>query len=307
VPHSLINSYGVFAVESFDAGSVNYQFGTRVEQTDINPDGINGLSYTPVSASAAALWKLNDRNSLNLAITRSSRAPQVQELLAHGYHDATRSYEIGSLGLKEETSYNLDLGYRFKTDWLRAEFDLFHNWANDYITQQRSGDYVDENGNPCLSGCVPVVLSSQQDAIFKGYEAKLIMPMLESRYGLLELTLFSDYTRGQFVNGGDVPRMPPLRYGLQLDYNQDQLSSYLRLTRAEDQPHAGAFETATAGYYLFNVGVNYQLKAFGDGKLLVFAKGNNLLNENIRNSTSYLRNFAPEAGRGGEVGFRVSY
>lgn len=306
-PHSFINSYGVFAVESFDVGTVTYQFGTRVEQTDIDPDGMASLSYTPVSASASAVWKLDDRNSLNLAVTRSSRAPQVQELLSDGFHDATRSFERGNIGLKEETSYNLDLGYRFKADWMRAEFDLFHNWANDYIFQQRSGEFVDQEGNPCVTNCVPLLVSSQNQAIFKGYEAKLIFPMMENHYGLLDLTLFSDYTRGEFAGGSDVPRMPPLRYGLQLDYNKDKLSTYLRFTRAESQPHAGDFETSTAGYFLLNVGANYQIKAFQDAKLMLFAKGNNLLNENIRNSVSYLRNFAPEAGRGAEVGFRVSY
>jgi len=307
VPRSDISSYGVFAVESFDIGAVTYQLGTRVEQTDIRPDGFANLSYTPVSASASAVWKLDNRNSLNLAVTRSSRAPQVQELLSDGYHDATRSYDRGDLGLREETAYNLDLGYRFKTDWLRAEFDLFHNWASDYIFQQRSGEFVDQDGNPCVADCVPLVTSGQHDAIFKGYEAKLIMPMMENQVGLLEMTLFSDYTRGEFLNGSDVPRMPPLRYGLQLDFNRDKLSTYLRFTRAESQPHAGDFETSTAGYFLLNVGANYQIQAYKDAKLMVFAKGNNLLDQNIRNSTSYLRNFAPEAGRGAEVGFRVSY
>jgi len=310
VPRSDVQSYGVFAVESFDAGPVTYQFGTRVEQTDIRPDAGKHFSYTPVSASVSALWKLDQRNSLNLAVTRSSRAPQVQELLSDGFHHATRSYERGDTALKEETSYNLDLGYRFRSDWMRAELDLFHNWASDYIYQRRTGEFLDEEGHSdhCDdSYCVPVLQSSQNDAIFKGYEAKLIFPMMENRLGLLELTLFSDYTRGEFKSGGDVPRMPPLRYGFQLDYNQNKLSSYLRLTRADDQPHAGDFETSTAGYFLLNVGVNYQIKAYQDAKFMVFAKGNNLLNENIRNSTSYLRNFAPEAGRGAEVGFRVSY
>jgi len=307
VPHSVINSYSVFAVEAFDVGPVTYQFGTRIDQTGIRPDAMQGLDYTPVSASASADWKIDGRNSLNLALTRSSRAPQVQELLVDGFHDATRSFERGNLNLQEETSYNLDLGYRFKSDWLRAEFDLFHNWAGDYIYQQRSGEFVDEDGNPCATDCVPVLVSSQQDAIFKGYEAKLIFPVMENRHGLLDLTLFSDYTRGEFKNGSDVPRMPPLRYGLQLDYMQDKLSSYLRFTRADDQPHAGDFETSTAGYFLLNVGVNYQLKAYKDAKLMLFAKGNNLLDQNIRNSTSYLRNFAPEAGRGAEIGFRLSY
>lgn len=307
VPRSDTYSYGVFALEGFDVGAVNYKFGTRVEQTDIHPDGFQGLSYTPVSASVSSIWKLDANHAINLALTRSARAPNVQELLANGYHDATRSFEKGSLSLTPETSYNLDLGYRFKSDWLRAEVDLFHNWASDYIYQARTGELVDEEGSSCLSTCKPVLQSAQQDAIFKGFESKLIFPMLENHYGLLDLTLFSDYTRAQFVNGGDVPRMPPLRYGLQLDYNQNKFSSYLRLTRGDDQTHSGAFETSTAGYYLLNLGLSYQLKAYQDSKLLLFAKANNLLNENIRNATSYLRNFAPEAGRGGEIGFRLSY
>ncbi|MFM8341310.1 MAG: TonB-dependent receptor, partial [Methylomonas sp.] len=252
VPRSDINTYSAFVLESFELGSVTYQFGTRVEQTKIQPDSFANLNYTPVSASASALWKLDQRNSLNLALTRSSRAPQVQELLANGYHDATRSYEHGDLNLGLETAYNLDLGYRFKTDWLRAELDVFHNWAGDYIYQQRNGHFVNQ---PDV-GIVPVLQSAQADAIFKGYEAKLILPMMENHYGLLDLTLFSDYTRGQFVNGANVPRMPPLRYGVQLDYNQNQFSSYLRLTRADNQVYIGEFDTTTAGYFLLNVGVN---------------------------------------------------
>ncbi|MDD5577853.1 MAG: TonB-dependent receptor [Methylobacter sp.] len=307
VPHSLINSYGVFAVEAFDIGTVSYQLGIRIEQSNIKPDGVKDLSYTPVSASASAQWKLDKRNSLNLAVTRSSRAPQVQELLANGFHDATRSFERGSMDLKEESSYNLDLGYRFKSGLLRAELDLFHNWAGNYIYQQRSGEFVDEEGNPCIADCVPLLISSQRDAIFKGYEAKLIFPMMENHYGLLDLTLFSDYTRGEFKGGADVPRMPPLRYGLQLDYAKDDFSGYLRFTRAYSQPHAGDFETSTAGYYLLNAGIQYQFEAYQDAKLMLFAKGNNLLDQNIRNSTSYLRNFAPEAGRGAEIGIRISY
>ncbi|MGR8931395.1 MAG: TonB-dependent receptor [Gammaproteobacteria bacterium] len=307
VPRSDITSYGVFAVESLDAGPMTYQFGARIEQTDILANGFANLSYTPVSAAASALWKIDKRSNLSLAITRSSRAPNVQELLSNGYHDATRSYELGSLSLKEETTYNLDLGYRFKSDWMRAEIDLFHNWASDYIYQHRSGAFVNENGDPCAADCRPIVLSSQADAIFKGYEAKLVFPIMEDRNGLLELTLFSDYTRGEFKSGRDVPRMPPLRYGLQLDYMTEHLSSYLRMTRAEDQPHAGDFETSTAGYFLLNVGTNYQIKDYQGIRLMVFAKGSNLLNQNIRNATSYLRNFAAEPGRGAEIGFRVSY
>ena len=84
-------------------------------------------------------------NSFNLGITHSQRAPQVQELFSNGYHDATRSYELGDPSLHMETSYNLDLGYKFKTHGVKGELDLFNNWANDYIYQQRTGNFVPPN------------------------------------------------------------------------------------------------------------------------------------------------------------------
>lgn len=308
VPRSKIDNYGVFAVETLERDALTYQVGARVEQTEIKPDGLSSLSFNPLSASVGLTWQATTAHRVNLAITRSSRAPTVQELLTNGYHDATRSFERGNLHLKEEESYNLDLGYRYNSGhWFRAEVDLFHNWFVDYIFQSRSGQFVDEAGNDCLVACKPLLLTRQTDAVFKGFEAKLAFTLMENPEGLLDLTLFSDYTRGTLKFAGDVPRMPPLRYGLQLDYLKNQLTSYLRFTRADDQSHPGAFETASAGYFLLNAGVNWQHKVNGDASLMLFAKGNNLLNQNIRNSTSYLRNYAPEAGRGAEIGFRLTY
>jgi iron complex outermembrane receptor protein len=298
VPQTLSNSYGVFAVESFDLGAFANQFGIRVEDTTLEPQGFSSLNYVPVSASASSLWKINDSNSVNLAITRSQRAPQIQELLANGFHDATRSFEVGNLDLREETSYNLDLGYKFKADWVKAQIDLFHNWAGDYIYQQRNGEFVDG---------APVLETRQADATFMGYESKLVFPLMQNRHGMVDLTLFSDFTRGQFVGGSDVPRMPPLRFGFQLDYTKGDWNTNLRLTRGEAQTHSGDNDTATAGYMLLNLGTQYQVMDLHGADVMVFAKAHNLLDENIRNSTSYLRNFAPEPGRGAEIGFRVSY
>jgi len=301
-------------VESFDYGPIGYQLGARVEQSSIAPQGLSTFNYTPVSASASGLWKINSSNDLSLGLTRSQRAPQVQELLSHGFHDATHSYELGDASLDMETSYNLDLGYKFKADWGKAEVNLFHNWVNNYIYQQRTGQFVYQdpvNGDalPCgnHSDCSPVVHTSQADATFKGFEAKLLFNLMENQYGLVDLTLFSDYTRGEFVSGGDVPRMPPLRYGFQLDYTKAEWSGNLRLMRAEAQNNPGANDTPTPGYVLLNIGTEYQIKDFHEISLLLFAKGNNLLNENIRNSTSYLRNWSPEPGRGAQIGIRMSY
>jgi iron complex outermembrane receptor protein len=345
VPATLTNSFGVFALESYEHGPVNYQMGLRVENTALAPSlsssytapyivspgstssyaMASSYNFLPVSASASALWKLDEMNSLNFAATRSQRAPQVQELFANGFHDATRSYELGDPNLQMETSYNLDLGYKYKTDWMRAELDIFNNWANNYIYQQRTGEFVPPGFKPlpgqtlasanqtCANGkadgtCTPVTASYQAGAIFRGYESKLVFPIAEPGNGALDLTLFSDYTNGSFVSTGSaVPRMPPLRFGIQWDYTHQEWSANLRFTRAQAQEHPGANDTTTAGYYLLTMGGQYQIKSFHDTNIMLFLKGNNLLNENIRNSVSYLRNFAPEPGRGAEIGIRISY
>ena len=298
VPQTQTNSYGVFAVESFTIQALTNQLGIRVEDISLSPQGLAHLNYVPVSASASSLWKINDSNSLNIALTRSQRAPQVQELLANGFHDATRSFERGNINLQEETSYNLDLGYKFNSDGVTAQLDLFHNWAGDYIYQQRNGEFIDG---------APVLETRQADAGFMGYEGKLIFPLFQNRLGLVDLTLFSDFTRGQFISGSDVPRMPPLRFGFQLDHTKGDWHNNLSLTRGAAQKRAGDNDTPTNGYLLLTLGTQYQIFDMYGADVMLFAKANNLLNENIRNSTSYLRNFAPEPGRGAEIGFRVSY
>lgn len=49
---------------------------------------------------------------------------------------------------------------------------------------------------------------------------------------------------------GDVPRMPPLRYGIELGLGNSRWYTALRYTRAEAQNHPGENETSTKGYHL---------------------------------------------------------
>jgi iron complex outermembrane receptor protein len=300
VPLSHINNFAAFAQESFDVGPVETQLGIRVEHATLDPQGSTNpyRSFTPVSVSTSGLWKMDKKNTFNIGITRSQRAPQVQELFFSGSHEATRSFERGNANLGNETAYNLDLGYKFRSDRVTLELDLFHNWANDYITQQRTGSFVAGE---------PEVLTQQANAIFMGYEAKLNFSLMNNESGLMDLTLFSDFTRGRFTDLGDVPQMPPLRWGFELSYAMENWNSSLRLTRGQAQNDPGANEASTPGYALLNINTRYRILDFKGADLLLFAKGNNLLDENIRNSTSFLRNFSPEPGRGAEFGVRINY
>jgi iron complex outermembrane receptor protein len=292
---------------------VKYEIGGRGEWQTITPEQRNSLSYLPISGSASALWEVSDQHQLSLAITHSQRAPLIQELFFDGVHEASRSYELGNANLTQEISNNLDLGYHYQANWMTAEINLFHNWVSDYIYQRRANYVYDKDiaafASVCsvVGACLPVEVSQQAAATFKGFEAQTIFPLLQNKFGALDLTLFSDYTRGTFQKGGDVPRMPPLRYGMQLSYEKNDLSTNARLTRGEAQTYAGANETITPSYLLLNLGAQYRLAGFYHSQVLLFANGKNMLNENIRNSTSYLRNFAPDPGRSAEIGIRISY
>ena len=280
-------------------GPTTAELGLRIEhatvdsRNEVNPDS----SYTPISVSASYLWKIDDNSSVNLAFTRSQRAPQAQELFFEGVHETTRSYERGDPNLGLETSHNLDLGYRLDSGWVSAQVDVFHNWIDDYIFLQRSGDEVEGS---------PELLYRQTNAKFYGYEAKLIFPLIENVH-LVDLTLFSDYTRATLDNAGDVPQIPPLRWGFQLDHALGDWNSNLRLTRAESQSSPGSNEADSPDYVLLNLTTHYHIENFNGVDVLAYAKGNNLLDENIRNSTSFLRNFSPEPGVGAEVGIRINY
>ena len=299
VPRTSSQNFGVFAQEGMRFGPVDTQVGLRIEHATSDPDLINmNRNFTPISASGSALWEINENHTVNLAFTRSQRAPQVQELYFAGFHEATRAFERGNPNLTMETSHNLDVGYKFVTDWIVVEVDFFHNWINNYIFLQRSGAFVDG---------APELLNRQSGATFIGYEARAIIPAMDNNFGTLDVTLFSDFVRGQLSNDDDIPQQPPLRYGFQVDHALGDWNSFLRLTRAEKQENPGPNEAGSPDYVLLNLGTHYHVDNLYGADVMVYAKGNNLLDERILNSTSFLRNFAPEAGRGAEVGVRINF
>lgn len=311
IPRSDIDSFGFFTVQDIHTDAVTYEVGFRVEQQFIQADGMKEVSHTPVSASVSALWSLTDYESVSLSFTRSQRAPDVQELFSDGPHLATSSFDRGDADLKEETSHNLELGFHIDREWLTAELNFYQNWVQDYIAQINSGSFFDRDNeifvNSSCTSCLPVFVAQQRNAEFQGFEAQLTFHLLETAYGQLNTQFFGDYVRGRFTDGLDIPRLPPLRYGTQLTWNHSDWSANIRLTRAERQNRPGDNETATDGYWLLNTSAHYKLGLGNKTDMFFFVKGNNLLDQEIRSSVSFLRNIAPEGARGLELGLRVTF
>ena len=73
-----------------------------------------------------------------------------------------------------------------------------------------------------------------------------------------------------------------------------------------EQDDVSELELATPGYTMISVYADYHLSV-GNSDLKLFVRGDNLRDEEIRNHTSFLKNYAPEAGRGVTLGVRFDF
>lgn len=315
IPAANIRSFGLFAVESMDFVNWLYEFGLRASHQNIAPGGGCGRDATAWSGGASAIRRISEHTNFLVSLNRSERAPSVEELFSNVeapacsepadpaalvVHAASRRFEIGDPQLKTESSRNLELALRRHLGEVQGELNLFYNRIDDYIFLADTGLEFDET-----------VISRylQRDATFSGIEAEITFPFefeRESGRRHVDLSLFGDYVKAESDGGGNVPRIPPLRLGAEVAWLRDLWSLKLRVTGVDDQDRIADNETATAGYTLVDLYFDYHLPA-GGGEAVLFVKGSNLLDEEIRNHASLIKDFAPEPGIGFEAGVRYRF
>lgn len=328
IPETDKKVWGLFATQNYSWNDWLISAGIRFEQTAIDPR-VNSLSlrgsalspvslpnelnYDALSSSLAINWNfIPDQANLNLSFSYGRRSPDIQELLSFGPHLSTRTFEIGNVNLNIETMKRINLGLNWQSDWLTLKVNGFYNWIDDFIYQRNTGIFYDLDNEVirrrCVSEaeCLPIYAYDQRDATFAGYEADVTLPLIQSSFANVSMTLFSDYVRARFRTD-DVPRIPPLRYGVELSVENFKWNTRLRYARSERQTRSGEFESKTQANNVLNLTADYLWNDSDLGEIWVFTKATNLLDEEIRNSVSFLRSFAPEPGFGFVIGFRASY
>lgn len=293
IPKSDISSLGIFIVEETKHDNFTYELGARTDTQKIAPDAGNSITHGTTNLSATTTWHFTEDQQFSIGIAQSQRAPSVEELLANGPHPATGSYLVGDKNISEETSTNLELGYHWHDDDMQFSANLFLNHVKDFIYARNLNEIIDN-----LNG----YQYSQANATFKGFETELKIPF----YQYWNLRLFSDSVRATLDNGGDLPRITPMRIGSSLDFNFNQWSANISATHAAKQDHAGYNESETDSYIRIDARLDYTFNNAGTDYTL-FAKATNLSNAEIRNASSYLRDIAPEAGRSLQAGIRVKF
>lgn len=311
IPRTDIDSLALFGMQSFGLDSVTYEFGLRAERQELDQSGSCDNSSTNWSGSGSAIWRFSDSSNILFSVNLSQRSATVEELYSNidtacGElpleqlipHAATQRLDVGLPDADKEQSTNFELGWRKFAGDITAEVNVFYNDIGDYVYLFDTGQFVDD---------IEIARYLQRDATFKGAEAQASVPLYATGAHQSDLTLFSDYVIARFDGQGNVPRIPPLRYGFEWVHSHINWAMKLRWTQVATQSRHGRNETRTGGYKLLSLYGDYRVQ-FGDSSsLLLFARGHNLLDEEIRNHASLLKDIAPAPGRGVEVGLRLEF
>jgi iron complex outermembrane receptor protein len=300
------------------------------------------VSYTANSLSAGFVYQLNDSQSFAVNLAHSERAPSSAELFSNGIHISTATYEVGAgfdlviddsdpsdveftlvqsnQTVKKEVSNNLDLTYRMQTEHIHANFSVFYNQIDNYLFQQNTGlefhDHEDEHEgehegeelevDEHEEEGLPIYVFSQQDAELYGFEADVDWHLNAN----LRVSAFTDFTRAKLTHSNDentdLPRIPSMRFGAELHWEQDNWHAELGATHYSKQDKIADFETQTDGYTLVSASFNYYL-SLDNTDLTFYLKANNLTNELARVHSSFLKDQAPLPARSFVMGAKVSF
>ncbi len=312
LPKTNTETAAVFILENIDiSDSLQVEIGARFEHQEDNPDNASKVVNSMYSISSGIHWDFLEDTSIGLNVGRSQRAPAAEELFANGPHVATGTFELGQAGLDVETSNSIDLSFRHE-NWLwQLNTNLFVNYVEDFIFLQgldRNNDgvvdRVDDSG--MVPGDFTLVQFQQDNVIFYGFEAELGVNLYSGKNGQLFMSLFSDYVRAERENGDNLPRISPARLGTGLDYTLKEFHAGIDFTNILAQKDNAALETDTGGYSVLSINANYDVLD-GEQSLNVFVKATNLLNEDGRLHTSFIKDRAPIMGRSVMVGFQLAF
>lgn len=277
-------------------------FGGRAEHTALDASAwakdpsARAASFNAYSYALGGLYTLNPNWSVASNLSHNERAPSYFELYADGAHLATGQYEVGNTNFGKERSNGLDAQIRWKDAKNSFSFGAYYTRFSRFLGLLETGSF-DTTGSD-----LPIAQFSAFAASFKGLEAEGKFNLVDN----LDLTLRGDYVRASNLdNSQALPRITPLRLGAGLHYQKNALGARLDMLHAFKQNRTAENELATDGYTDVSALVTYKLPVKLNMEL--FAKANNLLNQEIREHSSFLKDISPAGERSVLIGMRADF
>ena len=288
------NGFAVFGLEEVDLQRVRLQFGGRLEHNRYDPQELKPRTFTGFSGAAGVFVPLWEGGVFVTNYTRSYRTPALEELYNNGPHIGNLTFEIGDHDLTRELGDGIEFSLRHSSSRVRGEANLYYYNLQDFVFLAPTGEIED--------GLIEAEYS-QADSRFLGGELGLDLGVHPNFW----INLGLDVVDAQLKESNTpLPRIPPLRgrVGFEAQYKGFRIKPELLL--ANSQEDLFPTETRTAGYALWNLSVSYtvvQQHLVHIFSLNAFNLGNRL----YRNHLSFIKDLAPEIGRGVRFGYTTRF
>jgi iron complex outermembrane recepter protein len=316
--------YEELPVDLLREKDLKLSLGGRAESVNLesvgggNFGGAEDKHYRPNSFATGALYTLNEQWSVSSNLSHNERAPSYFEVFANGPHLATAQYEIGDGNLAKERSNGIDTRLQWKAGKHSMSVGAYYTRFSNFISLANTGNTrgvdgelnpLDVDGDGIADGSGEEILPEARftpvPAIFKGLEAEGKFRIYEGT-GAMDFNLRGDYVRATNRDTGDaLPRISPLRLGAGLNYQFNRFGARFDVLRAFKQDRTAVNELETDGYTLVTATATYRLPT--SLHLEAFARANNLLDQEIREHTSFLKDIAPLGGRSLLLGLRGEF
>lgn len=304
VPKNTTQQVGVFTLHTFDWDALKAEFGARYEHTALDADASATIgspaykrSYDAYSGSAGASYTFAPGLSFGLSASHTERAPAAEELFADGPHAGTQAFEIGNPNFRKEISNGLEATLRGRGHGWDFSLAAYHNWFENFIYEAPTGATQDD---------LPVYQFDQASARFWGIEAEASARL--GAFAGLDVSIdgLADYTHATVSNVGPVPRIPPLRLLGGVEVTRGMAKGRVEVEWNDRQDRIAAFETPTAAFTVVNASL--ALHPFGEGNpTSLTLSANNIFDVDARRHASFMKDYAPLAGRDLRATVRVSF
>jgi iron complex outermembrane receptor protein len=273
---------------------VRFQVGGRLEHTRYRPEELSPRSFTGASAAAGVNLPLWRGGVLATNYTHSFRAPALEELYNHGPHTGNLTFEVGNAALRPERADGLDLAVRHGSARVHGEANFFYYALSEFVYLAPTGRI--EHG-------LTEAQYRQAPSRYLGAEAHVDLHLRPTL--LLDLAL--DAVDAQLRDSRTpLPRIPPARGRISLDYTHRNLRLKPELVLTNAQSQLFPTETRTAGYAVLNLETSYQW-ASQHALHVVSVNLGNAANRLYRNHLSFIKDWAPEMGRSMRLTYTVRF
>lgn len=287
-------AFALFGIEELSFERFRVQLGGRLERNSYDATGLRRRAFTGASGAAGLHVRTWRNGAAVFNYSSSYRAPALEELYNRGPHLGNLAFEIGNPNLARERAHGMELSLRHSSARVRAEVSGFWNRMFDFVYLAPTGSVQE--------GLIEAEFA-QADARYLGMEARLDVQMERD----LWLNLGFDAVDAQLRQSRTpLPRIPPVRGRVGLDYRRGALNVRPEVVLTNRQWQVFPTETETAGYALTNLIATYTVAGQHASHLLgvsLFNAGNRL----YRNHLSFIKEVAPEIGRGVRFSYTVNF